>query len=136
MTTGARGGSSDARAQVVLTRAAARDRYPVRALVPGHAGARQAKWLHKIIVSDVESNRPWHQKSYRAFAPDITFERDLSHWPHGLRLDQAAIIQEMPVQSLVCVPRPNQVLAGKGKDEVLLKGARGRAGGARGGAWS
>ena len=98
--------------------------YPVRALVPGHAGARNAKWLHKIIVSDKESDRPWQQKSYRAFAPDINFEKDLSHWPHGLRLDQAAIIQEMPVQSIVCTPRPNQVLAGKGKDELLLRGAQ------------
>lgn len=37
--------------------------YPVRAIAPGHAGARQCKWLHKIIVSEKESQKSWQQKS-------------------------------------------------------------------------
>lgn len=48
--------------------------YPVRAIAPGHAGARQCKWLHKVIVSEKESQKSWQQKSYRGFAPDINFE--------------------------------------------------------------
>ena len=96
--------------------------YPVRALCPGHAGARSAKWLHKIIVSDIESDRTWHQKSYRGFSPDITFEKNLSHWQEGLRLDQAPIVQEMPVQSLVCNPSGNSVVAAKGMTHIMLKG--------------
>jgi len=37
--------------------------YPCRILSPGHAGTRQAKWVHKIILSDKESMRTWQQKS-------------------------------------------------------------------------
>ena len=37
--------------------------YPVRAIAPGHAGARQCKWLHKVIVSEKESQKSWQQKS-------------------------------------------------------------------------
>jgi sulfite oxidase len=37
--------------------------YPVRAIAPGHAGARQCKWLHKVIVSKNESQKSWQQKS-------------------------------------------------------------------------
>jgi sulfite oxidase len=68
--------------------------YPVRAIAPGHAGARQCKWLHKVIVSEKESQKSWQQKSYRGFAPDITFEKDLADWPPP-RLDQAPIVQEV-----------------------------------------
>ena len=104
--------------------------YPVRALAPGHAGARQCKWLNKVIVATEESDRPWHQKSYRGFAPDVTFEDDLHHWPHGLRLDLAPIVQEMPVQSLVCQPAINDVIGvGKDADEVEVKGVAWSGGG-------
>lgn len=103
---------------------------PVRAVVPGHAGARQVKWLSKVIVSEVESNRPWHQKSYRGFAPDVSFEEHLSKWPKGLRLDQAPIVQEMPVQSLVCYPPPNARVGTKGGDgTITIKGVAWAGGG-------
>jgi DMSO/TMAO reductase YedYZ molybdopterin-dependent catalytic subunit len=35
--------------------------YPVRVILPWHAGCRQAKWVHKVILSDKESDKPWHQ---------------------------------------------------------------------------
>lgn len=104
--------------------------FPVRALSPGHAGARQCKWLHKVIVSDKESQKPWQQKSYRGFAPDIDFEQDLSHWGDPkLRLDQAPIVQEMPVTSLVCNPPQNTVIGMKGATELTLKGVAWSGGG-------
>ena len=49
--------------------------YPVRMLIPGHVGARQVKWLHKIVLSNEESKKSYQCKSYRHFAPDITFEK-------------------------------------------------------------
>lgn len=52
--------------------------YPVRMLIPGHVGARQVKWLHKINLSNEESKKSYQCKSYRHFAPDITFEKGLS----------------------------------------------------------
>lgn len=104
--------------------------FPVRAISPGHAGARQCKWLHKIIVSDKESQKSWQQKSYRGFAPDIDFERDLSHWGDGkLRLDQAPIVQEMPVTSLVCNPPQNSLVGMKGANDFTLKGVAWSGGG-------
>lgn len=104
--------------------------FPVRAVSPGHAGARQCKWLHKIIVSDKESQKSWQQKSYRGFAPDIDFEEDLSHWGDPkLRLDQAPIVQEMPVTSLVCNPPQNSLIGMKGATDITLKGVAWSGGG-------
>ncbi|KAL3935340.1 MAG: hypothetical protein SGBAC_009125 [Bacillariaceae sp.] len=102
--------------------------YPVRAIAPGHAGARQCKWLHKVIVSDKESQTSWQQKSYRGFAPDISFENQLSHWPPK-RLDQAPIVQEMPVQSFVCNPPQNSVIGGKFATDVTVRGVAWSGGG-------
>jgi sulfite oxidase len=102
--------------------------YPVRAIAPGHAGARQCKWLHKVIVSDRESQKSWQQKSYRGFAPDISFEKDLAHWPPA-RLDQAPIVQEMPVQSLVCNPPQNTVVGMKDATDFTLNGVAWSGGG-------
>jgi DMSO/TMAO reductase YedYZ molybdopterin-dependent catalytic subunit len=33
--------------------------YPVRVIAPGHAGARQCNWVHRVIVSDQESQKSW-----------------------------------------------------------------------------
>ena len=37
--------------------------YPVRVILPGHAGCRQVKWLHKVVLSDKQSNTCWQQVS-------------------------------------------------------------------------
>jgi sulfite oxidase len=102
--------------------------YPVRVIAPGHAGARQLKWLHKVILSDQESQTSWQQKSYRSFAPDIKFETDLCHWPPA-RLDQAPIVQELPVQSLVCHPPQNAVIGAHGATGITLNGVAWSGGG-------
>ena len=102
--------------------------FPVRVIAPGHAGARQCKWLHKVIVSDKESQKPWQQKSYRGFAPNINFEDDLAKWPPS-RLDQAPIVQEMPVQSLVCNPPQNSVIGMRGATDITVNGVAWSGGG-------
>ena len=102
--------------------------YPVRAIAPGHAGARQCKWLHKVILSTEESQKSWQQKSYRGFAPDINFETDLSHWPPP-RLDQAPIVQEMPVNSFVCNPSQNTRIGMKDATSITVDGVAWSGGG-------
>jgi sulfite oxidase len=103
--------------------------FPLRIITPGHAGVRQCKWLHKIILSEHESQKPWQQKSYRGFAPDIDFETDLSHWPPA-RLDQAPILQEMPVTSMVCHPSQNTIIGMKDKvDSLTVNGVAWSGGG-------
>lgn len=102
--------------------------YPCRVILPGHAGCRQSKWVHKMILSDKESNKCWQQKSYRHFAPDINFEKDLATWPPK-RLDQAPISQMMPVQSIICNPPQNTILGGKNAETVTVKGVAWSGGG-------
>ena len=41
----------------------------------------------QINLSNEESKKSYQCKSYRHFAPDITFEKDLAAWPPA-RLDQ------------------------------------------------
>ena len=43
--------------------------FPVRVIIPGIVGARQVKWLGKIILSDEESSSHWQQKDYKGFSP-------------------------------------------------------------------
>ena len=102
--------------------------YPVRVILPGHAGCRQCKWVHKVILSDTQSNKCWQQKSYRHFSPDINFEKDLAHWPPE-RLDQAPISQMMPVQSIICNPPQNTIVGGKNSTSITVKGVAWSGGG-------
>mmetsp|Transcript_17118 Transcript_17118/g.39628 ORF Transcript_17118/g.39628 Transcript_17118/m.39628 type:complete len:521 (-) Transcript_17118:125-1687(-) len=102
--------------------------YPVRLLIPGHVGARQVKWLHKLRLSDKPSSKSYQCKSYRGFAPNLTFEKDLAEWPPA-RLDQAPIIHEQPVTSFVCNPPQNAVLGAKNASSIELKGVAWSGGG-------
>lgn len=102
--------------------------YPVRMIIPGHVGARQVKWLHKIRLSNTPSKKSYQCKSYLGFAPDITFEKDLSHWPPP-RLDQAPIIHEQPVTSFVCNPPQNATVGMKDGTDITFKGVAWSGGG-------
>ncbi|CAI2358169.1 unnamed protein product [Caenorhabditis sp. 36 PRJEB53466] len=73
---------------------------PLRAIVPGNVGARQVKWLRKIIVSERESDSHWQQKDYRAFSPAVNIGDELK-W------ETVPSIQEYPVQCVICSPAPN-----------------------------
>ena len=39
--------------------------YPIRAVLPGVAGARNVKWLESIKVSKIPSNSPWNEYYYK-----------------------------------------------------------------------
>ena len=102
--------------------------YPVRMIIPGHVGARQVKWLHKIKLSNTPSSKSYQCKSYLGFAPDVTFEKDLANWPPE-RLDQAPIIHEQPVTSFVCNPPQNAIVGAKGATDITFKGVAWSGGG-------
>jgi sulfite oxidase len=102
--------------------------YPIRMIIPGHVGARQVKWLHKIRLSNTPSTKSYQCKSYLGFAPDITFEKDLAHWPPP-RLDLAPIIHEQPVTSFVCNPPQNAIVGMKGATDFTFKGVAWSGGG-------
>lgn len=61
-------------------------------------GARNTKWLTKIITSAQESDSFWQQRDYKAFSPGVNW--DNVDW------DAAPPIQEMPVTSATCEPSP------------------------------
>jgi len=53
--------------------------YPLRVIVPGTIGARQVKWLRRIILSRDESQSFWQQKDYKTVNPSTSWETaDLS----------------------------------------------------------
>lgn len=68
--------------------------YPVRAIAPGIVGARNVKWVGKVIVACDECDSHWQQRDYKGFCPNIDW--------HNVNFDTAPAIQEMPVNSAIC----------------------------------
>lgn len=87
--------------------------FPVRAIVPGVVGARNVKWLSRIVVCDAESDSHWQQGDYKGFSPSTDWDTvDFSKSP---------AMQNMPVTSAICSPQMDESVAivdGK----VLVKG--------------
>lgn len=48
--------------------------FPLRAVVPGVVGARNVKWLSKVILSNEESKAFWQTSDYKGFSPSVTWE--------------------------------------------------------------
>ncbi|XP_058461125.1 sulfite oxidase, mitochondrial [Malaya genurostris] len=70
--------------------------YPVRVIVPGVVGARNVKWLGRIVVSKVESDSHWQRNDYKSFSPSTDWDT--------VDFDTAPAIQNMPVTSAICSP--------------------------------
>ncbi|GAB6029610.1 hypothetical protein CHUAL_005350 [Chamberlinius hualienensis] len=70
--------------------------YPLRVIVPGIVGARNVKWVTRIILSEEESNSHWQQNDYKGFSPDVDWDT--------VDFKSAPAIQELPVQSAICDP--------------------------------
>jgi len=43
--------------------------YPLRLVAPGVVGARQVKWLKRIVLAAEESPSHWQQHDYKSFSP-------------------------------------------------------------------
>nr|XP_027234030.1 probable sulfite oxidase, mitochondrial [Penaeus vannamei]XP_027234100.1 probable sulfite oxidase, mitochondrial [Penaeus vannamei] len=70
--------------------------YPIRVIVPGVVGARNVKWLGKIIISKKESDAHWQQNDYKGFAPNVDWDT--------VDFKKSPAIQELPVISAICEP--------------------------------
>eukprot|EP01097_Dermamoeba_algensis_P011272 TRINITY_DN866_c0_g2_i1.p1 TRINITY_DN866_c0_g2~~TRINITY_DN866_c0_g2_i1.p1 ORF type:complete len:621 (+),score=115.54 TRINITY_DN866_c0_g2_i1:125-1987(+) len=87
--------------------------YPVRAVVPGVVGARNVKWLGKIVTAKEESPSFWQQKDYKLLPPYANTQKlDTKDFPS---------IQELPVTSVICEPL-NQSSLSPDQKELTLKG--------------
>lgn len=96
--------------------------FPVRAIVPGIVGARNVKWLGRIIASSDESPSHWQQNDYKGFPPHIDWDT--------VDFKSAPAIQEQPVQSAVCDPTDGSVV--KLKDNSITLRGYAWSGGGRG----
>ncbi|KAL3885841.1 hypothetical protein ACJMK2_025873 [Sinanodonta woodiana] len=76
--------------------------YPLRIIIPGIVGARQVKWLNKIVLSNEESSSHWQQRDYKGF-------NSSTDW-HNVDFSKAHAIQELPVVSAICEPAEGQML--------------------------
>ncbi|XP_052824361.1 sulfite oxidase [Octopus bimaculoides] len=70
--------------------------YPLRVIIPGVVGARQVKWLKKIILSSEESTSHWQRRDYKGFNSSVDW--------HNVDFDSAESIQQFPVQSVISNP--------------------------------
>ena len=68
--------------------------YPLRAIVPGTVGARNVKWLTRVVASKEEHREVWQQILYKGLPPS-------ADWSN---VSTAPAIQEMPVQSIIYSP--------------------------------
>lgn len=84
--------------------------YPLRVVAPGIIGARQVKWLERIVLSEQESMSFWQQKDYKIFNPSAVVEGG------GVT---AKAIQEYPVQAAICIPEPGSTIT---DDYLTVKG--------------
>jgi sulfite oxidase len=102
--------------------------FPVRAIVPGHAGKCSAKWLHKVTLSSEPSKTSYQRKSYCHFPNDVDFEGILSE-TNPTEIASGKTIQELPVQSFVCNPPQNSIVGMKDASDLLVKGVAWSGGG-------
>ena len=95
--------------------------YPLRVVVPGVVGARNVKWLGRVVVSDEESSSHWHQKDYKSTPPSASWE--------DFDFANAPAIQEAPVQSVICEPASGATVTDA--DHVTVRGYAWSGGGSR-----
>lgn len=91
--------------------------FPVRAVVPGVVGARNVKWLGRIVTSEREYGGFWQQNDYKGFSPSVTYD--------NVDYSKAVAIQELPVQSAICQPSEGEeveVAAADSQRSVPVKG--------------
>ncbi|KAK5650552.1 hypothetical protein RI129_001581 [Pyrocoelia pectoralis] len=76
--------------------------FPIRVIVPGVVGARNVKWLGKIIISQNESDSHWQQNDYKSFSPSVDWDT--------VDFKTSPAIQELPVTSAICKPEPGSTV--------------------------
>ncbi|XP_017113158.1 sulfite oxidase, mitochondrial [Drosophila elegans] len=93
--------------------------YPIRVIVPGTVGARNVKWLTRIVVADRESDSHWQQNDYKGFSPSTDWDT--------VDFGKSEAIQAMPVTSAICTPQPGSRVKveedeAKGEGHITVRG--------------
>jgi len=75
--------------------------FPLRIIVPGHVGVRNAKWVKQITLSQEEASGPWQRgMAYKGFGPSVKSIDNIN-------VEAIPSLQEQPVQSAITVPDCN-----------------------------
>lgn len=99
--------------------------FPVRAIVPGNAGARNCKFLEAVMVGDGSA---WSQhgnwKQYAVHAPHVPTRKIAEFNLYKKELMEDPPVMDMPVQSLICNPSAGDIIAAakNGATSVEVKG--------------
>ncbi|OCT92808.1 uncharacterized protein LOC734244 isoform X1 [Xenopus laevis] len=88
--------------------------FPLRVIVPGVVGARNVKWLGKIVVSKEESSSHWQKNDYKGFNPCVDWD--------DVDFASSPSIQDLPVQSAITEPHPGQKITPDIDGELTVKG--------------
>lgn len=88
--------------------------FPLRVIVPGVVGARNVKWLSRIVIAPMESDSHWQQGDYKGFSPSTDWDTvDFSKSP---------AMQSMPVTSAICSPKADEIVTTDESGCILVKG--------------
>ena len=77
---------------------------PLRAVVPGYAGVRSAKWLRSVEVMAEPAHSPVQRQDYKLVPPEM--DAQSVDWERGMT------INALPVNSAICEPAPGKVPVG------------------------
>ena len=91
--------------------------YPLRIIIPGVVGARNVKWVDRIVISNEVAHSAWQRNvQYRGYSPNVKNFK-------GVEPTIAAAVYELPVQSAICEPASGtKVYEEDGEAEVEVKG--------------
>lgn len=91
--------------------------FPVRAVVPGVAGARSVKWLDRITVATVESDNFYQKHDYKVLPPEAKDKESADRFWHV-----TPALEDMPVNSVVGSPSSGSTVKLRDDGTVEVRG--------------
>jgi sulfite oxidase len=90
---------------------------PVRALIPGIAGARSVKWLNRITLQLNDSPNFYQQHDYKILPPEATCVEEAKKYWHTV-----PPMMDMPVNSIVGIPKSESTIEADENHTVKVHG--------------
>lgn len=99
--------------------------FPLRAVIPGHIGARWVKWLRGLRISSTENDSPFMQKDYKLLIPPKQVnEEEKERWLHSISgdvtdqkerneaLGHSSPLQVLGIGSAIQKPKEGELISG------------------------